>query len=610
MASVALILIALAAVLTAFAVVWHHRRQRVTAITLQLNLQRLDFDLQRLAERRARAARRAKLASRAATLHDKLTVLEPYTSLHPPPPPDAGAFTTWHALAPDGGCPAPIPAWDWRTFLRAAQATSARERQEALGALHAASRVPEGQLMRLAQSYDAKLRAREFVGILDAPHPPCGGRAFARVEGDRLLRLDCPDGYGRYALDDHAELREYTGPVRLGDAEAVVAFCGREPRMLLAHPKFEPSLVARARAALPPPWSAPRLPSVLVLMVDATSRAHFRRSLPLTLAALEELGTPRRNKPPPPHVFDFEHYNIVGYNSIPNQMPLFCNVAAEELHSLRGDACVWEAFKRRGAVTAIVDEVHDRCESPTSPIHAIERQAWAVRKEELPDHQYWRVFCSPHIEPCCWSKTGFLNPGRRQCAGGGRELHEVMLGYVEEFWAEYADAPRRWASVNTMVAHEHFMLRLPSLDADLAAAIRRLRDTVLQDTVLFLLSDHGTHGIWYTDYEIGAAEHKLPFMYVVAPDWLMKARPDWRANLQTNQRRLVTVREVYHAMLRIAAFPDDKAGGPPSLLDPIPAGRTCRDAQIPEKWCACKVRNGGGEEPAAPEATFGAVYRK
>ena len=255
-------------------------------------------------------------------------------------------------------------------------------------------------------------------------------------------------------------------------------------------------------------------------------------------------------------------------------------------------------------------QVHDQCESATTTVNAVWRSAYSVRQDELPDHQWWRLFCSPHIPPCCWASNGFLNPGRRQCAGGGRELHEVMLGYVEEFWAEYADAPRRWASVNTMVAHEHFMLRLPSLDADLAAAIRRLRDTVLQDTVLFLLSDHGTHGIWYTDYEIGAAEHKLPFMYVVAPDWLMKARPDWRANLQTNQRRLVTVREVYHAMLRIAAFPDDKAGGPPSLLDPIPAGRTCRDAQIPEKWCACKVRNGGGEEPAAPEVTFGAVYHK
>ena len=71
-------------------------------------------------------------------------------------------------------------------------------------------------------------------------------------------------------------------------------------------------------------------------------------------------------------------------------------------------------------------------------------------------------------------------------ACSGRELHEVMLGYVEEFWAEYADAPRRWASVNTMVAHEHFMLRLPSLDADLAAAIRRLRDTVLQLSLIHI----------------------------------------------------------------------------------------------------------------------------
>ena len=127
-----LFLLATVTLLTAFAVVWHHRRQRVTAITLQLNLQRLDFDLQRLAERRARAARRAKLASRAATLHDKLTVLEPHASLHPPPPPDAGAFTTWHALAPDGGCPAPIPAWDWRTFLRAALGEALQVEVEAL----------------------------------------------------------------------------------------------------------------------------------------------------------------------------------------------------------------------------------------------------------------------------------------------------------------------------------------------------------------------------------------------------------------------------------------------------------------------------------------------
>jgi hypothetical protein len=63
-----------------------------------------------------------------------------------------------------------------------------------------------------------------------------------------------------------------------------------------------------------------------------------------------------------------------------------------------------------------------------------------------------------------------------------------------------------------MVAHEHFMLRLPSLDDDLAAMLLRWASTVLQDTVLLLMADHGTHGIWWTEYEIGAAEHQLPML--------------------------------------------------------------------------------------------------
>ena len=46
------------------------------------------------------------------------------------------------------------------------------------------------------------------------------------------------------------------------------------------------------------------------------------------------------------------------------------------------------------------------------------------------------------------------------------------------------------------VAHEHFMLRLPSLDEHLSALLRRMARGALQDTVLLLLSDHGTHGIW------------------------------------------------------------------------------------------------------------------
>ena len=295
------------------------------------------------------------------------------------------------------------------------------------------------------------------------------------------------------------------------------------------------------------------------------------------------------------HVFDFEHYNVVGYNSMPNQLPLFCGVGPEELASLDGERCVWEHFKRHGAVTMMAEEIHDACESATTTINAVYRGAWSVQRNQLPDHQWWRLFCSPHIKPCCWSKQGFLNPGRRQCVGGGRSLHEVMIGYLEEFWGAYLDAPRRWAAVNTMVAHEHFMLRLPSLDADLAALLLRMAATSLQDTVVLLLSDHGTHGIWYTDYEIGATEHQLPFLYVLAPDWLLKERPRWHAALAVNQKRLVTVHELYHAMRHLAAFPGDPGGDSKSLFEEMPEGRSCKDAGVPEVYCACRAQGAHDE---------------
>ena len=76
---------------------------------------------------------------------------------------------------------------------------------------------------------------------------------------------------------------------------------------------------------------------------------------------------------------------------------------------------MWELFKKSGAVTMIAEEVHDGCEGATSIANALLRNAYEVHKHDLPDHEWWRIFCSPHIKPCCWAKEGFLNPGRSRC---------------------------------------------------------------------------------------------------------------------------------------------------------------------------------------------------
>ena len=126
-------------------------------------------------------------------------------------------------------------------------------------------------------------------------HPECTGGRFASLEGDRILRIECdadslPDGTpaARYALDDSSELLPYRGPVRVANAESVIAFCGEEYN-LLSHPQRRNELADRARAAAGSAFGT-RRPSVLIFMIDATSRAHFRRSMPRTLAALDAVA--------------------------------------------------------------------------------------------------------------------------------------------------------------------------------------------------------------------------------------------------------------------------------------------------------------------------------
>ena len=123
-----------------------------------------------------------------------------------------------------------MPQWDWKLLLTAAEARDdGAARETALATLGSQSRIAAGELGDLARRYASVLDNPEFAGILDAQHPECSGTRFAALEGDRVLRIDCADPLGaRYALDDESEMRPYRGPVRIAEAESVLAFCGEE----------------------------------------------------------------------------------------------------------------------------------------------------------------------------------------------------------------------------------------------------------------------------------------------------------------------------------------------------------------------------------------------
>eukprot|EP00967_Tisochrysis_lutea_P152213 scaffold297680_cov32-Tisochrysis_lutea.AAC.2 len=103
---------------------------------------------------------------------------------------------------------------------------------------------------------------------------------------------------------------EYSQPVRIATGEAILAYCDGELNLLM-HPQFKPQLLPGYMSQSPstsghsfedifsaPPtdsvpvqkYDGPRVPSALIFMIDATSRAHFRRSMPKTLGVLERMA--------------------------------------------------------------------------------------------------------------------------------------------------------------------------------------------------------------------------------------------------------------------------------------------------------------------------------
>lgn len=82
--------------------------------------------------------------------------------------------------------------------------------------------------------------------------------------------------------------------------------------------------------------------SVIVLVLSSVSEDHFFRSFPRSEAALERLSQGRATE-----VFRFSGYNVVGLDSVTNQVPLFRGEFKEVLdrEPKDGGGWIWSYFK-------------------------------------------------------------------------------------------------------------------------------------------------------------------------------------------------------------------------------------------------------------------------
>lgn len=126
---------------------------------------------------------------------------------------------------------------------------------------------------------------------------------------------------------------------------------------------------------------------------------------------------------------------------------------------------------------------------------------------------------------------------------------------------------------------------------------------VFNNTLFFLVSDHGNRIEEIRTRSQGFLEDRLPFSYIVVPPWFKSKYSTEYKNLLKNSKRLVAPYDIHKTLQdilklqnpqEIAANNDDSNGSWASpgisLFQTIPLHRSCEDAGISEKFCACNMK--------------------
>lgn len=469
---------------------------------------------------------------------------------------------------------------------------------------------------------NAKLRTTSSGSARELVLECLAGEVASYVEGYPFLRSSSERVRNRFspavlsAADSTIARRQIYDPSSPAviTSQHVQAFCGEREAVLVQD--------------VPPPidHSASGSPSrklnILLVMLDAVSRAEFHYSLPETAQALEEL----HNSPLHPHsVFEFFRYQTIGYHTQPNLGGLFSGVTQVR-------------FQR------FVKEWEDgECDDPHARLGLIFRQFKRQHQQEMfpgvsitgPDYrtgfalgdcvpqlsEYWNTTAGEQLidveqmELLChrdYTAQTLDHPFKgpysvsKRCIAG-KPVHSYNFDLLTSMLENAArpGAKPVFAMSQFMEGHETSQEVLPVIDTDLSEFLINVADNH-PDTLVMLFSDHGNHMSVFKGTSGGAQEQSLGMMFMLAPNWLLDENPGFRESLEENQQSIVTLFNLYAALMDLSILYGPAPALPPTSLDPpmrlataqspkgrslfTPLGdRTCDEAHVGWRRCRCEA---------------------
>lgn len=112
----------------------------------------------------------------------------------------------------------------------------------------------------------------------------------------------------------------------------------------------------------------------------------------------------------------------------------------------------------------------------------------------------------------------------------------------------------------------------------------------LNNTLLIVMGDHGSRfGKMRMEMQ-GKLEERLPLFSMVFPPWFSQKYPKLYENVRMNTDRLTSWFDLHATFKHMLYYPDlpSNITHGQSLLQEVPASRTCAQAGVAEYWCPCQ----------------------
>lgn len=323
--------------------------------------------------------------------------------------------------------------------------------------------------------------------------------------------------------------------------------------------------------------------NILILGIDGVSRLNFHRTMPKTLNYLKKK-----------EVVELLGYNKVGDNTFPNVVPMLMGVSAQELkkicvphRSAKFDNCpfIWEWFKQAGYYTALGED--------NSNIGTFNYQRPGFLT--TPTDYYFHTFVH-QAENSVGSNRDF----NTYLCMNDRHFYKVLLDYIFDLSTNLKDS--RLFGFFWEITMSHDYLNYPMvMDNDYVDFFEKLDSSgYLNETIVFILSDHGIRWGGIRSTQQGRLEERLPFTYVLTPPSFRQKYTKAYKHLKFNTQRLTTPYDVYSTLSQLTDLKniEDEVietqcktsygnSRGISLFLPIPSNRTCKIAGIKDHWCTC-----------------------